>query len=336
MAAKINSLERAIRELGQWQSQVESRKFAADDLSEPAAVGVPDAASHAVAGAGPSFLRRIEDGDGCASNVQITQANLGETAKVALAAQSPLPPATPLAVPRPVITPVLDKSPAEAKPKASEIESSSHPHTGLVVEAIGLDPSVWNCAWIDGANASSLFFWGRDASLLIGLEGIGRLCSAWAVMVRLTPTFIQCHFIHSVQFCPLGLLPLRPSLKKKTHFQNGGSVPTSHLCPFLNILQSCAHASLLPIHLSICLSCSSDDISTIYDTSTTHQLSVHLSAHSTLYACPSCMHTNPPTHPPPSGDGLYTSLIESSAGLAPEPRCTGPLHLANNPHAKVA
>ena len=47
VAAKLQRLERAVRDLGQLRSQVESRGRAADGHSEPAAVGVPEPADHA-------------------------------------------------------------------------------------------------------------------------------------------------------------------------------------------------------------------------------------------------------------------------------------------------
>ena len=47
VAAKIQGLERAVRDLGQLRSQVESRERAADGHSEPAAVGAPEPADHA-------------------------------------------------------------------------------------------------------------------------------------------------------------------------------------------------------------------------------------------------------------------------------------------------
>ena len=82
------------------------------------------------------------------SDVHITQACLDETGIVTVGAQSPVPPAISLGVPRPVVNSVRNKSPAEVKPKVSETEGSSHLQIGLLMEkaplqAIGLDPSVW-------------------------------------------------------------------------------------------------------------------------------------------------------------------------------------------------
>ena len=138
VTAKIHSLDRAIRELGQWRAQVESHMFAsgADGISEPTAVE-----DHAVA----IELPMPDKVPSVPSPIPPSASDEQLSAAVTLAAQTPLPPAASIAVPRPVITPVTDKSPAEAKPKASETEGPLHPHISLLVEkaplqAIGLDP----------------------------------------------------------------------------------------------------------------------------------------------------------------------------------------------------
>ena len=138
-----------------------------NDLERKARMSALEAHVEVIARKSSSAFERVQEIESCLSQHELrlqsveAQPRLNEIVVVTPAAQSPPPPAAPPAVPRPVshsATLVPYKSPVGTKLKTSETEDLHLIPSVPVVEkgplqAIGLDPSVWSCAWIGGANS---------------------------------------------------------------------------------------------------------------------------------------------------------------------------------------
>ena len=151
-------LEQAVLELEQWRSQSESRKLAADGLSEPAAVGAPEADNHAVAVNPPT--------DGLSEPAAVGAPEAGDHA-VAVISPGEVSP-----VPRLI------------RPSASDMQITPSSSKGRKIarklRELKLEQSIW------------------DGSLLMGAEGQGGASTVWAIMLLLANILVQGVFAYIV------------------------------------------------------------------------------------------------------------------------------------------